>query len=91
MMRTSMIDPRFVAIVRRHLPLLEAAQALALDTPLEELGLDSMAAAVLVVELERGLGVTLPAPALTSATFATAASLWSAVRGSMEAGDARRA
>ncbi len=80
-----MLDPRFAAIVRRHLPLLETGQDLSPEASLDELGLDSMARALLVVELERALGVTLPERSLTTATFATAESLWRAVRGSMGA------
>jgi acyl carrier protein len=77
------IDPRFVAIVRRHLRLLMPAEELAPDTPLRELGLDSMAAVVLVVDLERELGVSLPESSLIAETFADAASLWSAISKSM--------
>jgi acyl carrier protein len=74
-----MIDPRFIAILRRHLPLVVPAEDVALDTPLRELGLDSMATVLLVVDLERELGVTLPERSLTAETFADAASVWRAV------------
>jgi acyl carrier protein len=78
-----MLDPSFAAIVRRHLPLLPRQQELAPEDSLGELGLDSMASALLVVELERGLGVRLPEHSLTSATFSTAESLWRVVARSM--------
>jgi acyl carrier protein len=78
-----MIDPRFIAILRRHLPLIVPAEDFALDTPLRELGLDSMATVRLVMDLESELEVTLPVTSLTAETFADAASVWSAVRKSM--------
>lgn len=78
-----MIDQRFIAIVRRHLHLLVPEEEFAPDTPLRELGLDSMATVRLVIELESELGVTLPESSLTAETFADTASLWSAVSMSM--------
>jgi acyl carrier protein len=77
------IDPRLIAIVRRHLGVAVPAEELAPETPLRELGLDSMATVGLVVELERELGVTLPETSLTAETFADAASLWNAVQHAM--------
>jgi len=77
------IDQRFIAIVRRHLRLHVPVEELALDTPLRELGLDSMAAVGLVIDLESELGVTLPESSLTAETFVDFASLWSAVSKSM--------
>jgi acyl carrier protein len=70
---------RFIALVRCHLRLLATTEELDFDTPLRELGLDSMTAVRLVVALETELGVTLPEHRLTAETFFDAASLWRAV------------
>ncbi len=78
-----MLDPSFLAILRRHLSLVGPAEELTLDAPLRELGLDSMAAVRLVVDLETELGVMLPETSLTAETFADAASLWHAVAAAM--------
>lgn len=74
------MDDRFIAIVRRHLPLLAATEDLSPEAPLSDLGLDSMATVGLVVELENELGVRLPEHSLTPATFADVATLWGVVR-----------
>ncbi|HEX8115350.1 MAG TPA: phosphopantetheine-binding protein [Kofleriaceae bacterium] len=79
-----MLEQRFLAILRRHLPLIAPSDELALDAPLRELGLDSMATVRLVMELERELGVVLPDSRLTIETFMDAASVWDAVRATME-------
>lgn len=73
------IDQRFTAILRRHLPYLVPAEVLPADAPLRELGLDSMAAVGLVLDLENELGVTFTESTLREETFASAADLWSAV------------
>jgi acyl carrier protein len=78
-----MTEYRFMAIVRRHLHMLDAKDELALDTPLWELGLDSMTSARLVIELENDLGVALPEASLTATTFASARALWAVVRQAM--------
>ncbi len=71
-----MFDPSFVAVVRRHLPLLPPEADLAPEADLEGLGLDSMATAHLIVDLELDLGLRLPSPALVPATFVNLTSLW---------------
>jgi len=77
------IDQRFTAILRRHLPYLVPAEELPADVPLRELGLDSMAAVGLVLDLEKELAVTFTESTLLPETFATAADLWTAVARSM--------
>ena len=79
-----MLEQRFLAILRRHLPRIAPSDELAFDAPLRELGLDSMATVRLVMELERELGIILPDSRLTTETFADAASVWTAVRKTME-------
>jgi acyl carrier protein len=78
-----LMDERFIAIVRRHLPLLAPSEELVPDTPFWEFGLDSMATVGLVIELETELGVRLPESALTPSTFMNAATLWNAISASM--------
>jgi len=79
-----MLEQRFLAVLRRHLPLIAPADELPSDAPLRELGLDSMATVRLVMELESELGVVLRESSLTTETFADAASVWDAVRKTME-------
>lgn len=78
-----MVDQKFIAILRRHLRYLVPAEELPADAPLRELGLDSMAAVGLVLELESAFGVTFTESNLRPETFASAASLWTEVAASM--------
>jgi acyl carrier protein len=78
-----MTEYRFMAIVRRHLDMLDTSEELALDAPLAELGLDSMGCARLVLEIENDLGVALPLADLSAATFASPRTLWETVRQAM--------
>lgn len=79
------IDQRFIAIVRRHLPQLGAAEELAPSAGLFELGLDSLAMVRLLMALEDELCVTLPESSLTPETFTDTASLWRVVSQVMRA------
>jgi acyl carrier protein len=74
-----MDDATFDAILRRRLKYLDADAALPDDAPLQELGLDSMQAVELLLDLEDELGVVLPDDAMTAETFATPGSLKAAV------------
>ena len=69
----------FLAILRRHLRYLPPDEDLAPDVPLRALGLDSMAAVALMLDLEDEFATILPDERLTGDTFATARSLWSAI------------
>ena len=71
-----MLNQTFSAILRRHLRYLAPSEELAPETPLRELGLDSMEAVTLVLDLEDEFGVTLPESSLTAETFANAEALW---------------
>jgi acyl carrier protein len=68
----------FSAILRRHLRYLQPGEPLAPDAPLRDLGLDSMAAVTLMLDLEDEFGVTLPDSELTRHTFGTPGALWAA-------------
>jgi acyl carrier protein len=70
---------RFIAILRSHLRYLAPAEELTPDTSLRELGLDSMMAVALLLDLENEFGVTLPDSSLNPETFASANHLWAEV------------
>lgn len=74
-----MDDATFDAILRKRLKYLDAEAALPDDAPLQELGLDSMQAVELLLDLEDELGIVLPDDAMTAETFATPGSLKAAV------------
>ena len=61
------------------------------DTPLRELGLDSMQAIELMFALEDTFGVQLPDEALVEETFRTAGNLWNAVADALPVGAASAA
>ncbi len=69
----------FIVILRRHLRYLAPSEQLVAETSLRELGLDSMGTIALVLDLEKGLGVTLPESMLRPETFVNAANLWTVV------------
>ncbi|MET9831679.1 acyl carrier protein [Streptomyces sp. NPDC006385] len=79
------MDARFTEMLKPFLPFL-GEEPITADTPLRELGLDSMQAIELMFTLEDTFGVQLPDDALTEATFATAGSLWNAAVAAMPAG-----
>ena len=74
-----MDDATFEAILRKRLKFLEPEAALPDDAALQELGLDSMQAVELLLDLEDELGIVLPDEAMTAETFATPGSLKAAV------------
>ncbi|MGX1885239.1 acyl carrier protein [Streptomyces sp. NPDC055287] len=78
------MDARFTEMLKPFLPFL-GDQDITAETPLRELGLDSMQAIELMFTLEDTFGVQLPDEALTEQTFATAGSLWNAAVGAMPA------
>jgi acyl carrier protein len=69
----------FEAVLREHLPELPAREPLETDTPLGDLGLDSLGVVGLVVDLEAAFEIALPEGIVTPETFYTADTLWSAV------------
>jgi acyl carrier protein len=66
-------------VVRRHLSFLPAADELVADASLRQLGLDSLAAIDLLLDLEQTFGVVFPDKELTEETFRTAADIAAAV------------
>ncbi|MEU6546991.1 phosphopantetheine-binding protein [Streptomyces sp. NPDC046859] len=72
------MDAVFEKVLRDHLPRLQE-QPLTDDTPLRDLGLDSMKSVDLLFAIEDEMDVSLPDDDLNEDTFATAGSLWRAV------------
>jgi acyl carrier protein len=70
---------RFLALVRRHLKLIDVTAELSLDASLDELGLDSQAALGLMLDLEEAFGVVFHDSMFTEETFATPEKLWLAL------------
>jgi acyl carrier protein len=88
------MDSAFVDILRSHLKYLLPGQDLEVYAPLKSLGLDSMEAVSLMIDIEERFAVLLPDSALTADTFRSAASLWAAIeaaRGPAAAQDSARA
>lgn len=73
------LNENFAAILRRHLSQAGRGQELTPDVPLKGLGLDSLQAVTLMLELEDEFGITLPDSSLTAGAFDTAATLWAAI------------
>lgn len=74
------ISLKLQAVLRRHLRLLAPEAALPPGEPLGNLGLDSMAAINLLLELETAFGIQIPDDLLSAETFETFASLESTFR-----------
>lgn len=77
------MNPRFTDLLAASLPLL-GDQSLTEETRLREAGMDSMQAVELLFGIEEEFGVSLPDEALDETVFATAGSLWDAVRTAMD-------
>ncbi|MFE9425675.1 phosphopantetheine-binding protein [Kitasatospora sp. NPDC006697] len=76
-----MWDQTFEETLRRFLPFLPPGEELAEDTPLRDLGLDSLGTVELLGNLEGAYDVRFLDDALTPETFATPAVLWKTVAG----------
>ena len=71
--------------LRRSLAFIEPDQPFPMETDLEELGLDSMGAINLLLDLEETFGIVFPDALLTAETFQTGASLEQAIRSLVKA------
>ncbi len=74
-----MWDTQFEELLRSFLPYLSESEPLTENTPLRDLGLDSMAAVELLSAVEGLYGSRLDDEALTLATFETPGALWTAL------------
>lgn len=78
-------DGKFEDVLRATLPGMEPMTALAPDTPLKEVGLDSMSVMQIIASLEETYCVSLAPEALVPATFETPVTVWEALRGALDA------
>lgn len=76
---TGRISDAFRAVLVRHLVAVEEPQDIPADANLRSLGLNSMRAVELVVDLEDSLDIVFPDEAFNDEVFRTAATLWAAV------------
>lgn len=76
MNETSRDLPQFLALVRRHLKGLDDSQGLPMDADLQSLGLDSVSALNLMLDIEDGFSVVFDNAHFTEETFESANSLW---------------
>jgi acyl carrier protein len=73
------LERRLESVLRMHLPKAPENGPLPMDVPLVELGLDSLRAVSLVLDLEETFGVEFPDQVLSEATFETGASIGEAL------------
>ena len=78
--RSNGIQEQIFDLLRNRLRLRTRKQDLAIDSSLQALGLDSMTAIELLLDLEQTFGIILPDELLTAETFRTPATLEGAVR-----------
>jgi acyl carrier protein len=69
-------DQQFMTLIQSRLKYIQAGATLQAEQELKPLGLDSMAAVDLLLDLEDTYNVALSDKYLTNETFATAQSLW---------------
>jgi acyl carrier protein len=72
---------RFLAVLLRHLTAVDGVEQIPPDRALRMLGLNSMRAVDLVIDLEDAFDFQFPDEAFTDETFETAAGLWDVVAG----------
>jgi acyl carrier protein len=70
---------RYVDVLRAHLPALDPANGIEPTAPLRDMGLTSIRAVDLLIDLEDQFAFAFPDEVLTAETFTTAASLWDVV------------
>ena len=73
------VTEKLLTVLSRHLKFGGNAMNIPMDKPLDELGLDSMGAVNLLLDLEDSFDISFPGSLLTEETFATAANLHKAV------------
>jgi acyl carrier protein len=74
------ISTKLQSVLRPHLRFLDRQQPIPRDENLGKLGLDSMAAINLLLDLEQAFNIKIPDSLLTAETFETAASLEESIR-----------
>lgn len=69
----------FLSVVRRHLRLLDECDLIAMDTDLEAMGLESISALNLMLDLEIAFNVSFETSMFSQEIFSTPQSLWEAI------------
>lgn len=75
----SEMTEKLLYILSKHLKFVGDAQNIPMDKALDELGLDSMRAVNLLLDLEDSFEISFPSTLLTEETFRTASNLHKAV------------
>ncbi len=73
------ITEKLLTVLSKHLKFTAEPQTIPMNKPLDELGLDSMGAVNLLLDLEDSFEISFPGSLLTEETFSTAANLHKAV------------
>ena len=81
---TPPLDDKLLAVLRRHSRFLNPTEEVAPDADLRDLGVDSMRAIHLVVDVENTFGIRFPDELLTRETFRTPLTLATAIHGLVE-------
>ena len=79
-MTTEKVNSKYLGILRQHIRFVNQEQTIPMDTELEKLGLDSMSAIDLLLNLEQTFEVVFPDEMITAETFRTATTLQEAVK-----------
>lgn len=77
------ISEKFQQVLRTHLQFVNNTGPFPVDENLNQLGLDSMSAVDLLLDLEESFGILFPDDLLTAETFQTASTLQKAVQSLM--------
>lgn len=70
---------KLLTVLRRHLRSVDSAETIPMNRRLDELGLDSMGAVNLLLDLEDSFAISFPDALLTEETFRTASTLYKSV------------
>ena len=78
-LKQDQITEKLLTVLSKHIKFAEDPQNIPLDKPLDELGLDSMRAVNLLLDLEDSFEISFPGSLLSEETFRTAANLHKAI------------
>lgn len=78
-LKQDQVTEKLLIVLSKHLKFSEDPQTIPLNKPLDELGLDSMGAVNLLLDLEDSFAISFPGSLLSEDTFRTAANLHRAV------------
>ncbi len=78
-LKQDQITEKLLIVLSKHLKFTADPQTIPLDKPLDELGLDSMGAVNLLLDLEDNFAISFPGSLISEDTFRTAANLHKAV------------